>query len=858
MNSSPTTLRHLALRCLAATACGWLCASIVGATLLSADAEPKVEDFLSIEVVAKADGAPVAGAEVLSWAAGELVPLHETTSSSGRCQVLAPPSATAFFVKVRKARFSSVLMTLEDGIPPGNENSELRIELPVSVSVGGFVQTADGLPVSGATVFLTAPMPPNGNVRIDCMESRAVTDAKGSWVFEEFPANALHVMLRVSHPRFLPIAPGEGAPTSLEKLRAGKDVRTLRRGRILQGRVLGKNGEAIAGAAISQGPPMLRLPHGVTLGEGASVETAADGSFEIATREDSALDLLLTHAEFATELTTVHTTAEDRAPFVIALSPGRTVSGRIIDSRGAPVPGAWIRAVRWRGGVGLDWHTRTDGTGTFRWEHAPEDAVIVQTGHRACGRVEAVLAPDRRSFEIRLPGSLLDDNHQTKAPTGTSSVVEGRVLDALGAPAVGATVLATSMNRTVVHDGRTIEPSDAKTTTDLAGRFRLPRRSNGSLVVLHESGYGTVADTPKSATEVRLIPWGTVSGTVSETETLSGKPVRFESRQQLSRSSVNLTFKGTTTVAGRRYELKRVPAGIARVSLDSENDPSWPREMLTVVVDAGAAVEASFGTGAIVSGKIALPANSSETHHWTSGRVQLAAHGRTVNSTVDKSGAFLLHGVPAGSYRLQVELERLGNGEGRRRERVGSLQRTVEVVARDSADAVDLGTLKLEAQELALLTGHPAPEFDVSTLSGERQRLADLRGKYVLLYFWGTWCGPCRGTLLDLKQLFEAFGTNERFALLGLAIDSSDDLRSYTEKERIHWPQVDVGRWKSSELVAAYRIPAVPHCVLIDPQGRILWQGPGGRRLTDIVAKRLAPDGKRLPVSNKNLRTKGQ
>ncbi len=65
-----------------------------------------------------------------------------------------------------------------------------------------------------------------------------------------------------------------------------------------------------------------------------------------------------------------------------------------------------------------------------------------------------------------------------------------------------------------------------------------------------------------------------------------------------------------------------------------------------------------------------------------------------------------------------------------------------------------------------------APVFSVEGFAGETIALADYRGRYVLLAFWGSWCPHCVDETPSLKRVHAAFGADERFAMLGLSVDT--------------------------------------------------------------------------------------
>ena len=154
-------------------------------------------------------------------------------------------------------------------------------------------------------------------------------------------------------------------------------------------------------------------------------------------------------------------------------------------------------------------------------------------------------------------------------------------------------------------------------------------------------------------------------------------------------------------------------------------------------------------------------------------------------------------------------------------------------------------TLTLERSEtsgIGLRTNMLAPEFEGPGLDSTTVRLSDFRGKYVLIDFWGTWCGPCLGEIPYLKEVYESY-TRDEFDILAVANDEIEALRSFVEEEDLPWTQVVQyeGDETLVEVLKLYRITGYPTTFLIDPEGVIVARENElrGERLATTLAKHL-------------------
>lgn len=120
-------------------------------------------------------------------------------------------------------------------------------------------------------------------------------------------------------------------------------------------------------------------------------------------------------------------------------------------------------------------------------------------------------------------------------------------------------------------------------------------------------------------------------------------------------------------------------------------------------------------------------------------------------------------------------------------------------------------------------SGEVAPDFEVSLLSGERARLSDLKGKYVLLQFWGSWCGPCRKENPELVKIYQEFH-DKGFEIFSIGIEQNpNSWKSAIKKDGLVWPHhaMESAEFNGNQAVQ-YNIKSIPATFLINPEGQIM------------------------------------
>jgi cytochrome c biogenesis protein CcmG, thiol:disulfide interchange protein DsbE len=131
-----------------------------------------------------------------------------------------------------------------------------------------------------------------------------------------------------------------------------------------------------------------------------------------------------------------------------------------------------------------------------------------------------------------------------------------------------------------------------------------------------------------------------------------------------------------------------------------------------------------------------------------------------------------------------------------------------------------LGFGLLSKGEASLSVGDPAPDKELETLDGSGTgQIADYRGKWVLVNFWASWCGPCRTEAPALEAFQQRHG-GEDFTVLGIDLDdNTDDARAFVERYGLTYPQLRDGDGRDRRDV--YGMTGFPESFLIDPDGRV-------------------------------------
>jgi len=139
----------------------------------------------------------------------------------------------------------------------------------------------------------------------------------------------------------------------------------------------------------------------------------------------------------------------------------------------------------------------------------------------------------------------------------------------------------------------------------------------------------------------------------------------------------------------------------------------------------------------------------------------------------------------------------------------------------------------------AVALGATAPEFAEADTSGKMVSLSSFRGKYVLIDFWASWCGPCRRENPNVVKAYNRY-KDKKFTILGVSLDKStgkDKWLAAIHKDGLTWTHVSDLKFWDSKAAGLYAVRGIPQNFLLDPNGKIIGKNLRGDDLEDKLAE---------------------
>lgn len=131
-------------------------------------------------------------------------------------------------------------------------------------------------------------------------------------------------------------------------------------------------------------------------------------------------------------------------------------------------------------------------------------------------------------------------------------------------------------------------------------------------------------------------------------------------------------------------------------------------------------------------------------------------------------------------------------------------------------------------QSAAMFTGRPAPEISLKDMNGQSVTLSSYKGKYVLVDFWASWCGPCRQENPNVLAAYNKYKA-KNFTVLGVSVDENAGAwKKAVEKDKLTWTQLlDV----KGVAANTYQVSGIPFNVLVNPEGVVIAENLRGSML---------------------------
>ena len=170
---------------------------------------------------------------------------------------------------------------------------------------------------------------------------------------------------------------------------------------------------------------------------------------------------------------------------------------------------------------------------------------------------------------------------------------------------------------------------------------------------------------------------------------------------------------------------------------------------------------------------------------------------------------------------------------------IDELLAIMEPVWKGTPQFDELKKLAEEARPIAV--GSKYTDVELQNRAGETVKLSDFieEGKYTMLDFWASWCGPCRGEIPHLKEVYKEYG-GKSFEIVSISLDEQQNTwEKAMDDEQMTWPQLVDLKGFEGPAATTYKVLGIPYCILLNPKGEIIKVNVRGAQLNAALEDRV-------------------
>lgn len=589
-----------------------------------------------------------------------------------------------------------------------------------------------------------------------------------------------------------------------------------------------------------------KLPDGTRGNSLSTVTTNEYGDFQLRAREKVLGPVLVvfSKAGFAPLVHEVELSADGPVPFVAGELEGNLkVAGNVVDdATSQPVSDATVTLKS----NSRDWTESTDAKGWFEiqaWSPG-FGTLVVEAGGFGRESVDILtsaegkttIRPSRRvpllaasgpqgTMPVPVPvrpdddGPLVVRLKPERVVTCIAVDTEGKPLPAV---VVEALIEPESDFRTAITDdqGKVVFKGIRFDATKLEARLTHDDYVASNAFDRHLE---FAADAKEQTQQWVLIRAGRVKGTVV---TGASKSAVYGARV-IAGNEVSDDAPRDWTDEDGQFSIQGVPPGPLNLTVFQDG---FATEMAAVTVEAGKNAEMTIVMQPAVTLEGVVRSESGapiagaqvEAGKWR-GQKTLGLRAAT-----DVNGRFVLENAPTDEFELVV----WARGSTPTRRMVRALPgEAIEFKMASSGTDDPSGLVKIKV-------GDSVASLKLTTLEGEALHIPHRDGKWLLLDFWATWCGPCIGEVPNLVAVHERLSQRKDFQILGISLDSEEaDLKSFLKNKKLPWPQV----FGESAALAAekFGVSAIPAIFLVSPSGEVVAANLFGPTMVETVERAM-------------------